>query len=224
VGAFIAVLSWYAVSAQNNITTYQYSQNVTSRIKENLHREISDQIALVGRMARRWSILDAMPPETAINEELFSYLDDYEMLEYIFVIDPDRRVRWPPATRNPTPAWISNYLHDPEVAAWLESVHMYQQANIRAIDGMASVGPRTLIAAPITSTAMKGWTILAVQNLETLVGQVLGPTLGQIQFRIVTNGQTLYDDVGSGGQLFRISNTPVLLPGDLSWELSSWYV
>lgn len=224
VGAFIAVLSWYAVSAQNNITTYQYSQNVTSRIKENLHREISDQIALVGRMARRWSILDAMPPETAINEELFSYLDDYEMLDYIFVIDPDRRVRWAPATRNLTPVWISNYLHDPEVAAWLESVHMYQQANIRAVDGVASVGPRTLIAAPITSTAMKGWTILAVQNLETLVAQVLGPSLGQIQFRIVTNGQTLYDDVGSGGQLFRIDNTPVLLPGDLSWELSSWYV
>ncbi|MCC2595813.1 bifunctional diguanylate cyclase/phosphodiesterase [Pusillimonas sp. MFBS29] len=224
VGAFVAVFSWYALSGQNNITNYQYSHNVANRIQENLHREVSDQIALIDRMAHRWSILDTIPSETVINEELFSYLDDYEMLEHVFVIDPNKQVRWAPATQNQVPDWLSDYLRDPEVAAWLDNLHLYGQANIRAMEGVTAVSPRSLIAGPITSTAMKGWTILAVQNLEMLVAKVVGPSPGNIQFLITTNGHTLYDVVSNEGQLFRISDSPVLLPGNISWDMSSWYV
>lgn len=223
-GAFVAVLSWYAISGLNNITTYQYSQTVTSRIKENLHREITDQIALIDRMAHRWSILGTIPSETVISEELFSYLNDYDMLEYVFVIGPDNKVRRGPGIQDQAPAWLSQYLLNPEVAAWLDGVHLYQQANIKAVYSHGSARPRSLIAAPLTSSAMKGWTILAVQSLETLVTKVLGPSQGPIQFRVTSNGHMLYDDVGSGGQLFRINSSTILLPGDLSWEISSWYV
>ncbi|MGB6103148.1 MAG: bifunctional diguanylate cyclase/phosphodiesterase [Pusillimonas sp.] len=223
-GAFVAVLAWYAVIGQNHITSHQFAQSVTTRVEDSLRREVNDQIALIDRMARRWNALDTMPSERLINEELLSYLGHINTLEYMAVIDPARKISWMQGGDSQMLSWLDRYLSLADVDKWLDQAHRNHQTQIRSLTSTESSIPRALIAAPLSNTAMKGWTILAIQNVPMLTAKALGPALGQIQFRILDEDRVLYDDVARSGRIFHISSSSVPLHDDLSWVLSSWRV
>lgn len=224
VGTFVSVAAWYAVTEQSRGSAHSFAQTATARVAESLRHEVSDQIALIDRMARRWDALDAIPPVSLVNEELVSYLGHIYTLEFIAVIDPSHTFHWAQGGDNQTRSWLAGYLGTPDMAMWLAHAHLNAQAQMRSIDSTTSSTPRSLIAVPLTSSSMKGWTIVAIQNLPVLISKALGPNLGQIQFRIQDNDRILYDSVGQSGRISHIANTAVPLNNGMSWILSSWHV
>ncbi|HWL30476.1 MAG TPA: hypothetical protein VNQ97_16390, partial [Burkholderiaceae bacterium] len=118
-GTFVSVLGWYALAAQERATTFSHAEIVSAGIEHRIQRSVLDQVGLVSRMSRRWTQLGEVPSPTFVHEELSSLLDDFGTLDFVAVLDAERRVRWHAARDDDVMSWLHLRLDSAGYQNWL---------------------------------------------------------------------------------------------------------
>lgn len=222
-GTFVAVLGWYALSAQHRATTLQHANIVSAGIEHRIQRSVLDQVGLISRMSRRWSQLGVTPSPTFVQEELGSLLRDFNTLQLVVVLDRERRVRWHKGRDADVLVWLNQRLESDRYQGWLDAVASYGRARFSHVDSLPAQELRALIAAPITNAPLDGWLIVAVQDASTLITGAMGANVNAWEFRVDQGGQVLYGDRQHKGYGTYISQSMIDLGDGVVWKLWSWH-
>src|SRR5690606_27669465 len=138
-------------------------------VQDTLSDTVHSQLTLISRMAERWNSSSNMPSATIRQTETLSYLRDDPGMYLIAVVDASRTIVRSQDPGSARRQWLDEFLARDDTRAWLDHVQDSNAAHMSPSHADRSGIPHHILAVPLQTAAMDGWTLIAAQNLSLLL-------------------------------------------------------
>jgi len=92
-GIILSAFMWYSLSANEDLIIHQKTSEVAASLKHDIERHFAEQLAALGRMAKRWEVRGGTP-RTEWEQDALKYAEDHSGYGAIAIIDSDLNERW----------------------------------------------------------------------------------------------------------------------------------
>lgn len=217
-GVVVYVGTWYLLSAHAVDTERRQSSLLLRGVQDTLSDTVQEQLALVNRMAERWDASGALPSPALWQAETSGYLRDVSGLELIAVLDASRRIiRVEGVSDSP---WLDDFLASDGAQEWLDHVESANRVEMSPSYTDRAGVQRNLIAVALQAPSLKGWTLVAVQNLPVLLRNQLG-VVSAIKVKVHEGRRLLFQsDTQSFKRSDLVSSASLPLHQDRTWTIS----
>jgi len=188
-GVLVYVGTWLLLSTHAVDTERRQSSLLLRGLQDTLSDTVHEQLTLIDRMAGRWNASGALPSTALWQAETTSYVRDVPGLELIAVLNASRTViRSHRVSEN---VWLDDFLASDSGREWLGRVEASDQVLMSPSYADHLGVRRNLIAIALQAPSLKGWTLVAVQNLPLLLRNELG-VVSAIHVKVHEGSQLLF--------------------------------
>lgn len=217
-GVVVYAGTWFLLSTHAIDNERRQSGLLLRGLQDTLSDTVHEQLTLINRMAERWSAVGALPSPALWQAETSSYLRDVPGLELIAVLNASRRIIRAHGVSESR--WLDDFLASEGSQEWLNNVEATNQVHMSPSYTDRAGVRRNLIAVAFQAPSLKGWTLVAAQNLPLLLRNELG-VISAMQVKVHEDGHLLFQ---SDEHAFKRSDlvTSASLPihQDLTWTVS----
>lgn len=219
--AFLACVVFYIATSQAYQSMGRQSEHFLSDVQKSTERALRQQLALLGRMAERWSALGQLPSENYWKQEASSYLRDFPDLHLIGLLDADFRISELKSKREQDIQWLHQFIRGPSQRDWLEHVRQDGQAHFsQVLTGATRSEVGLLMVAPIKLEENRRYYIFASINVRDFMGPVLGTNAKDFALKIFEGDEVIYgsDSLSSALASYPVDTRDIEFHHDRRWR------
>jgi len=217
-GVIVYVGTWFLLSAHAVDTERRQSSLLLRGLQDTLSDSVHEKLTLLDRMAGRWNASGAVPSPALWEAETTSHVRDVPGLEMIAVLNSSRKVIR--AYSVSESVQLDDFLASDGAREWLDRVETTHQVLMSPSYTDHLGVRRNLIAIALQAPSLKGWTLVAAQNLPLLLRNELG-VLSPIQVTVHEGDNLLFQ---SHVQPFTrndlVSSASLPIHNGLTWTVS----
>lgn len=196
-GVSVSTLIAYALIEDSIATRQKFARASSQAIASDIQHKITQTAALIQRLAERLSAIEHMPAQAFVEHEFSSHLQGFSFLHGFAVIDANQAVVWGQSQRGLASEWIQSLTADAGLQDWLVRVGNSGQAHIAPIRQGLRGGSAEIMVAPLSNSDMRGWFVVALVDLASLLTEAAAPGEEFGYFRISNGGRVLYQTAGN---------------------------
>ncbi|MBK3867397.1 PAS domain S-box protein [Pseudomonas stutzeri] len=225
-GTLLTCIAWYLLSQHLFETVTRQSELLLSDVQRATERTLRDQLALLGRMAKRWETLGVTPSGELWSQEAGSYLRDVSNLHLIAVLDE----RMQPVlleSIGPTDVeWLQTVLAKPEFRGWLEHTQQDAQPHLSQAVSLDSADQELLVASRLRIDGQPPRYLVASLNVRDTIREVVGEGVEGLGVSIYQGDTLIYSpDLPRMNHVrFPLGARDIRLHHDQHWRVESFII
>lgn len=227
----IATTTYVTVSLihQDTATRQDYSQSTAQATAHTVQHAVTRAESLVKRLGERWSSFDHVPSKLYTQSEFYRYLRDMPLFLNLGVVDNSNNIVVELNQKNtPKPVdlagQIKTMLSAPPLPAQLDAARESGATLVTIIEPDWRDTPIALAVAPVYSTYMNNWAVVATIDLAELIRQAIPHNITGGQFHISYGEHVLFNNIDhTPGSAIAAGVIPIPIYGDETLQFSYLY-
>ncbi|MDX1721532.1 MAG: PAS domain S-box protein [Pseudomonas sp.] len=225
IATLLTCIGWYVLSQQGVESINRESELLLTKMEGATTSHLEQRLELMQRMAERWQAVGRLPSSALWQQEARSYLRDFPQLGAVAVLNNDLRPYWLEPQSLGQDDWLKQFLRDPSQAAWLKHVQVDQLTHMSSVRRYAAgQGNHALIALPLQLPGHERWLLVASENIQEALDELLGRELYGFSMRVYQGDSLIYGSPANepGSEVIPIGERKVTLHHDMTWRLVSY--